>query len=202
MSQHDTDSRAPSRERAIWLSARRPRRRRTDRRVERRVRRAVRAAVRRPTSPSRLLLCCSYLASRVGSHGPTRQRRASAEPRARRSAIGAPTSTSAYRSPRRAPRAPRRARRRAPTDLAIAPASLLLVLTARVGSHEPNENDERAPSCKRVVQLSARRPRRRRADRRVERRVRRAVRAAARRPTSPSHLVLCCSYHGERRARD
>ena len=90
------------------------RRARAYRAVVRSVRRSGRTSERRPASSrsASLLLC---LSPRRLTRAAIR-RRARAEPRARRSLIAPPTSSSARRSCRRAQRAPFRSHRRAPTD--------------------------------------------------------------------------------------
>ena len=136
-SQHDDGERAPIRERVVFRSSesRYTRCQHADRHVGRRVRRPGRTAKRRPTSPLRPLLCCSYVTAPApasqhddGERAPSRER---VVPRS-----APPTSSSARRSSRRASRAPSWPHRRAPTDVAIAPASLLLV-RHRASSREP-----------------------------------------------------------------
>ena len=90
------------------------------------------------------LRCCSAC-RRAGSHEPTRRRRARAEPRARRSFIAPPTSSSARRPCRRARRAPSRPHRRALTD--VITLSFVAALPIAAPAHSSrHKNDERAPS--------------------------------------------------------
>ena len=124
---------------------------RADRVVVRRVRRPGRTAERRPTSSSRSALVAALPIAAPAHLEPTRRRRARAEPRARRSLIAPPTSsTRADRVVVRRVRRPGRTAERRPTSSSRS-ASLLLCLSPRRLTSSRHDDGERAPSREHVV---------------------------------------------------
>ena len=124
---------------------------RADRVVVRRVRRPGRTAGRRPTSSSRSALVAALPIAAPAPLEPPRRRRARAEPRARRSLIAPPTSsTRADRVVVRRVRRPGRTAGRRPTSSSRS-ASLLLCLSPRRLPSSRHDDGERAPSREHVV---------------------------------------------------
>ena len=94
--------------------------------------------------PHAQLRCCSSIAPRAGSPEPTRRRRARAEPRARRSLIAPPASSSARRSsvaPRACAAWPHR---RAPTDVILTLSFVAAPPSHPAPAHPSRHDDARA----------------------------------------------------------
>ena len=158
------------------------------------MRRPGRTAGRRPTSSSRSASLLLFH-RRAGSPEPPRRRRARAEPRARRSLIAPPiSSTNADRVVVRRVRRPG-PHRRAPTDVILTfsfVAALPIAAPAHSSRHDDSERAEPRARRSLIAPLSTSSTC---ADRVVVRRVRRPGRTAGRRPTSSSRSASLLLFH-------